>query len=193
MASWFCRSDSCHDLLLFAPPDFFFLQTPRRLRMAAAATQAVSPSNGSLCLDAVAAKDGAPAAIQNTAMANTKQSGNFTGVAQRAPTVGDAQANEELASAWADMEDRMYQLAEMSRGTDYDPNLRKENVLDNFDTVRSEREKKSAKWGKLRKTVNNTLTVISNVGGMVADAASQVSTVNDLPLERKNILARRAE
>lgn len=155
--------------------------------MAAAATQAVSPSNGSLCLDAVATKDGVAAASQSTAVTNTEPNKNPAEVAKRAPTVGDAQANADLASAWADMEDRMYKLAEMSKGTKYDPNLKKENVLDNFDTVRSEREKKSAKRGKLRKTVNDTLTVISNVGGMVADAASQVSTMNDLPLKRQKV------
>lgn len=148
--------------------------------MAAAATQAVSLSNGPLCLDAVTTKDDIAAAGQSTAVADTEPSKNRAEVAKRAPTVGDAEANAKLARAWADMEDRMYKLADMSKGKRYDPNLKKENVLDNFDTVRSEREKKSAKWGKLRTTVNNTLTVISNVGGMVADAASQVSTMNDL-------------
>jgi hypothetical protein len=152
--------------------------------MAAAAAQTVMPSNGSLCLDGVATKDGAAAASQTTTLADTKPTKTPSELPKRAPTVGDAQANADLARAWADMEERMYKLAEMSKGKDYDPNLQPENVMDNFDLVRSEREKKSEKWSTLRKAVQGTLTAIQNVGGMVADAASQVSTMNDLPPKR---------
>lgn len=99
------------------PANFSFsFQTTRRLGMAAATTQAGLPGDRSLCLDAVATKDGIATASRSTAVSNIEPSKNPSGVATSAPIVGDAEANEALAKAWADMEDRMYRLADKSKG-----------------------------------------------------------------------------
>lgn len=86
----------------------------------------------------------------------------------------DNTLNKEIAEIWKDMEERMDQLAKMSPGEDYDKNLKSENVLEKLNAVQSGHKKKSEKWARLKNTFNHTLTVISNVGGMIADATSQV-------------------
>jgi hypothetical protein len=97
-------------------------------------------------------------------------------VPRSVPAGADADINEQLAAVWGDMEERVAKLAEKSQGKNYDKSLKPEDVMANLDAVRSARLKKSEKWKTIRKTVSDTLDVIANVGGMVADAASQVST-----------------
>ena len=87
----------------------------------------------------------------------------------------DDPLNRELAETWKDMADR---IAEMSQGRVYDENLKVDNVLENLNAVQSGHQKKSEKWGSLKNTFSNALTVISNVGGMIAEATSQVSSMN---------------
>jgi hypothetical protein len=145
--------------------------------MAAVATQAVLPSNGFTGGNAVLNKDVAAVPSKIPTEANAEVGKSLAEIPRSVPTGANAEVNAELAKAWGDMQNRMYELAKMSQGKKYDENLQPQNVLENLDSIRSARLKKSEKWGKIRQTVSNTLDVIANVGGMVADAASQVSTM----------------
>lgn len=91
------------------------------------------------------------------------------------PVGTDVGMNKELVEAWKDMEERMNELAKLSNGKNYDKNLKPDDVLANLDAIRNPHKRKSPTWRKIKEGFNNTLTVIAKVGGMVADAASQVS------------------
>lgn len=91
------------------------------------------------------------------------------------PVGTDAGMNEELARAWKEMGERMNDLAKVSNGKDIDLNLGPGDVLGNLDAIQNPSKRKSPKWQKVKEGFNNTLTIIEKVGGMVADAASQVS------------------
>ncbi|KAJ6105469.1 hypothetical protein N7512_008986 [Penicillium capsulatum] len=88
------------------------------------------------------------------------------------PTGADAEANKELASAWRDMEEKMHELASLSHGKNYDENLTADNVRENLQAIQN--RKKSEKMDKVKRVFNDSLQVIGVVGGMVAEAASQV-------------------
>lgn len=83
--------------------------------------------------------------------------------------------NKQLEEVWLDMGQRIKKLADLSPGMEYDENLKQEHVMANLERIQTGRRRKSGKWAKLKETFNHTLTAISTVGGMVADAASQVS------------------
>jgi len=85
----------------------------------------------------------------------------------------DNTLNKQIAEIWKEMEERIDQLAKMSPGEYYDKNLKSENVLQKLNAVQSGHKK----WEKLKNTFNHTLTVIANVGGMIADATSQVRSM----------------
>lgn len=92
--------------------------------------------------------------------------------------------NKQLEEIWLVMGQRIKKLADLSPGMQYDENLTHEQVKANLDRIQTGRRKKSEKWAKLKETFNHTLTAIANVGGMVADAASQVSAI--IALEKKD-------
>lgn len=89
------------------------------------------------------------------------------------PAGTDAAANAELAKAWKEMENRVQELAKMSHGKDYDPNLQPSDVMANLDAIQNPKKKSYISPG-VKEAFNNTLTAVSKVGGMIADAASQV-------------------
>ncbi|KAL4894267.1 hypothetical protein BDV59DRAFT_16615 [Aspergillus ambiguus] len=95
-------------------------------------------------------------------------------VVSNPPAGPNPEASAKLAAAWRDMEEKMDSLARMSRGKDYDPNLKPQDVMSNLEAIKDSQRRKVENWGRVRQVFNNSLTVISNVGGMVADAASQV-------------------
>lgn len=100
-----------------------------------------------------------------------------------APVGADFAMNEQLAKDWKEMEERVQRLAELSRGQAYDKNIQKHQVIANLERVQAKTKKKAdSTWGKFKHCLSNTLTVISNVGGMIADAASQVSFLH--PIEK---------
>ncbi|KAL2867422.1 uncharacterized protein BJX67DRAFT_381124 [Aspergillus lucknowensis] len=86
----------------------------------------------------------------------------------------DPNVNPELAEAWKRMNEAMRKLAAASQGVAYDPSLSSDNVMQNLNAVQAARQMQAEKWGKIKQIFGNTLQVISMVGGMVADAASQV-------------------
>lgn len=92
------------------------------------------------------------------------------------PVGTDPVINKELAEAWKDMGERMSQLAKMSNGKNYDENLKPGDVMENLNAIQNPRKQTPAQWKKIKNGFNNTLTMIGIVGGMVADAASQVSS-----------------
>ncbi|KAJ6098213.1 hypothetical protein N7499_002587 [Penicillium canescens] len=93
----------------------------------------------------------------------------------QAPEGPDDMWTERLAREWKDMERRVQTLAELSRGTKYEENLQPGNVIQNLERVQAKsKQKANSTWGKIRESLNDTLTVIGKVGGMAADAASQV-------------------
>lgn len=73
------------------------------------------------------------------------------------------------------MESKIDELASLSKGKDYHCQLKLEMVQDNPNAIRNPR-RKSEKAQKVKEVFGDTLTVIGVVGGMVADAASQVFT-----------------
>lgn len=83
--------------------------------------------------------------------------------------------NKQLEEVWVVMGQRIKKLADLSPGMKYDENLKQEQVMANLERIQTGRRKKSEKWAKLKETFDHTLTAISTVGCMVADAASQVS------------------
>lgn len=92
------------------------------------------------------------------------------------PVGKDPVINKQLAEAWKDMGECMSQLAKMSNGKNYDENLTPSDVMENLNAIQNPRKQTSAQWKKIKNGFNNTLTMIGIVGGMVADAASQVSS-----------------
>lgn len=144
--------------------------------MTAVATRPVVPSSDPFGVKSVMSKE--VTAIPSEIPDGTDAEANETlaVVPRSVPAGADADINKQLAAVWGDMEKRMAKLAEMSQGESYDKSLKPEDVMANLDAVRSARLKNSEKWGTIRQTVSNTLDVIANVGGMVADAASQVRT-----------------
>jgi hypothetical protein len=91
-----------------------------------------------------------------------------------APVGADPEMNEQLAEAWKNMQDRVRKLAEMSQGQDYQENIQQADVMANLEAIQKGREK-SPKTQRVKQIFNDTLTVIGKVGGIVADAASQVN------------------
>ncbi|KAJ5622596.1 hypothetical protein N7528_005828 [Penicillium herquei] len=89
------------------------------------------------------------------------------------PVGTDAAANAKLAEAWKQMENRVQQLASLSCGETYQKDLKPEDVMRNLDKIQNGK-KKSAISQTVKETFSNTLTAVAKVGGMVADAASQV-------------------
>jgi gas vesicle protein len=94
------------------------------------------------------------------------------------PVGMDAELNKELAETWNDMKQRLKALAELSQGEQYDENLTADQVKENLNAIQTGRRRKGEKWHTLKKTIGATLDIIAKVGGMVADAASQVNAVN---------------
>jgi hypothetical protein len=93
----------------------------------------------------------------------------------QAPEGPDDMWTERLAREWKEMERRVKKLAELSRGTKYEENLQPGNVIQNLERVQAKsKQKANSTWNKIRDSLNDTLTVIGKVGGMAADAASQV-------------------
>ncbi|KAJ5804859.1 hypothetical protein N7474_010746 [Penicillium riverlandense] len=142
--------------------------------MTAVATRPLMPNSDPFGVDAVMSKEitAVPSEIPDGTDAEANET--LAVVPRSVPAGADAEINKQLAAIWGNMEQRMAKLAKMSQGKDYDKNLKPEDVMKNLDAVRSARLKNSEKWGTIRQTVSNTLDVITNVGGMVADAASQV-------------------
>lgn len=99
--------------------------------------------------------------------------GTVTKPVTQVPGGTDAAANARLAEAWRDMENRVKELAKLSYGKDYDPDIQPSDVMANLVAIQS-RKKKSHISQTVKDTFNNTLTAVAKVGGMVADAASQV-------------------
>ncbi|KAJ6015205.1 hypothetical protein N7540_009796 [Penicillium herquei] len=85
----------------------------------------------------------------------------------------DAAANAKLAEAWKEMENRVQQLANLSCGENYQKDLQPEYVMRNLEKMQNGK-KKSGIPQTVKDTFSNTLTAVAKVGGMVADAASQV-------------------
>ena len=146
--------------------------------MAAIATRAVMPVDDPFKMNTVASKEITAVPSEIPAGTDAEADEKLAVVPRSVPAGVDADINAALAKVWGDMEQRMFELAKMSQGKDYDRNLKPENVLENLDTVQSSRLKKSEKWATIRKGVSDTLDIISNVGGMVADAASQVRAMS---------------
>lgn len=144
--------------------------------MTAVATRPVMPSSDPFGVNAVMSKEITAIPSEIPIGIDVEVNEKLAVVPRSVPVGADADINKQLAEVWGDMEQRMAKLAQMSQGKDYDKNLKPRDVMANLDAVRSARLKKSEKWGNIRKTISNTLDVIANVGGMVADAASQVST-----------------
>jgi hypothetical protein len=96
--------------------------------------------------------------------------------------------NEELAKTWKEFGERMDELAKVSNGKDIDLNLKPNDVLGSLDAIQNPRKRKSPKWVKIKEGFNNTLTIIEKVGGMVADAASQVSFSTPLPRNKTSLI-----
>lgn len=94
----------------------------------------------------------------------------------QAPVGADAEWNKQLAEVWKEVAERVQELAKLSNGTGYDKDIRPEQVMANLERVQAKTKKNAnSTWSKVKNSVSNTLTVISKVGGMAADAASQVS------------------
>ncbi|KAJ0419501.1 hypothetical protein BJY00DRAFT_313892 [Aspergillus carlsbadensis] len=79
-----------------------------------------------------------------------------------------------VAEAWGNMQDRLRELEGLSNGPKYDPNLQPGGVLASLDRIQNSHSKGSPRWNKVKEIFSGTLDVIQTVGGMVADAASQV-------------------
>lgn len=91
------------------------------------------------------------------------------------PAGMNPELNKKLAEAWNDMKKGLKALAEQSQGIEYDEKLTVDKVKENLNAIQTGRRRKGEKWKTLKQAIGDTLDVIANVGGMVADAASQVS------------------
>jgi hypothetical protein len=88
---------------------------------------------------------------------------------------------KEISKKWEELGKEVQLLATESPGAKCDPDLKPQNVLDNLDQIKKKsKEKDESKWGKFRSILNDTLTVISVVGGLAAPAASMVSGSHEL-------------
>ena len=93
----------------------------------------------------------------------------------QAPVGANTEWNKQLAKDWKEVEEKVQELAKLSKGPGYDKDIRLEDVLQNLERVQEKTKKKAnSTWSRVKDTLNKTLTVISTVGGMAADAASQV-------------------
>ncbi|KAL2788162.1 hypothetical protein BJX66DRAFT_340553 [Aspergillus keveii] len=86
----------------------------------------------------------------------------------------DAEVDPAVADAWRHMRERLQELEALSNGQKYDPNLQPEGVLASLDRIQNQGGKRSPRWDKVKEIFSGTLNVIQTVGGLVADAASQV-------------------
>ncbi|KAJ6161414.1 hypothetical protein N7470_004810 [Penicillium chermesinum] len=89
------------------------------------------------------------------------------------PLGTDEAMNAEITAIWVEMQKRVAKLAQLAGG-EVDPNLQVGSILNNLDVAANPKKKHPKASARVRKIFDNTLTVISNVGGIVADGASQV-------------------
>jgi hypothetical protein len=94
----------------------------------------------------------------------------------QAPVGEDPEWNKQLAKDWKAMAEKVQELATLSKGTGYNEDIQPEQVMANLERVQKKTKKDDdSTWSKVKTSVSKTLTVISTVGGIAADAASQVS------------------
>lgn len=89
------------------------------------------------------------------------------------PLGTDEAMNAEITAIWVEMQKRVAKLANAA-GHPADPKLGVPSILHNLDAASNPRKRHPKASARVKKVFDNTLTVISNVGGIVADGASQV-------------------
>lgn len=90
-----------------------------------------------------------------------------------APLGLDATANEEITAIWAQVQERVRQLAE-SEGKEVNDGLEIDDVLANLESSQEQPEQSPAAQA-VKTAFNRTMGLIKTVGGIVASGASQVS------------------
>lgn len=90
-----------------------------------------------------------------------------------APLGLDATANEEITAIWAQVQERVRQLAE-SEGKEVNDGLEIDDVLANLESSQEQPEKSPAAQA-VKTAFTRTMGLIKTVGGIVANGASQVS------------------
>jgi hypothetical protein len=87
----------------------------------------------------------------------------------------DGVLDPDVVEAWNNMKRRLQELAAQSNGQAYDPRLDREGVLANLDRIQNSGRRDSGRMSAVRDVFADTLMVVQRVGGLLADAASQVS------------------
>lgn len=90
-----------------------------------------------------------------------------------APQGLDAAVNKEITAIWAQVQNRVKQLAGDSK---IKPNLTVDGVLSQLDYAQC-RETPHSKYTSIRSAFNNTLQLIQFVGDLAAGAAAEVGTL----------------
>lgn len=102
-----------------------------------------------------------------------------------APEGPDDMWTERLANKWKEIEIHVRRLEQVS-GAKYDPDLEVPGVMANLAKIEKKtKDKTKSKWSQFKRHFTDTLTVISKVGGMAAEAASQVS--RSIRIEKESV------
>ncbi|GFF30246.1 hypothetical protein IFM61606_10501 [Aspergillus udagawae] len=88
--------------------------------------------------------------------------------------LGGPDLDPDVTEAWQNMRDRLQDLATLSNGQEYDPNLEKEGVLASLERIQNPGRRGSERMKRVKEIFSGTLNVIQRVGGIAADAASQI-------------------
>lgn len=119
----------------------------------------------------------------------TPANGLASTVSAGAPFGLDASANEEIARVWQQVQEKVSQLAQ-SEGENVNGGLEIADVIENLEHSQEKEEESQA--AKTVKTVfGRTLGLIKTVGGIVADGASTVRTVEGVQSNHETRLTRR--
>jgi hypothetical protein len=90
--------------------------------------------------------------------------------------------NDEIVQTWKQVEDRVLEMAGGDRAK-VKQGLSIDSVLGYLDNMQADDKKAAEKHGNIKKIFSQTLQCIQTVGGIVADAASNVRPVCNLIIE----------
>ncbi|KAK8123718.1 hypothetical protein PG999_003636 [Apiospora kogelbergensis] len=90
-----------------------------------------------------------------------------------------AAAQKEIDAIWAQVQDRVLQLADRQKTT-VKKNIGINDVLSYVDQIQHSEKDKSEKFGPFKTAVTNTLKCIQTIGGIVSSGASQVFGPTDM-------------
>lgn len=101
------------------------------------------------------------------------KNGNAT-LSSTGPEAARAAAQKEIDAIWAQVEQRVRQLAKRQQGDERLKKLNIDDVLGYVDSVQQSEKDKAAKFGWFKEAVGNTLKCIQTVGSIVSSGVSEV-------------------